>query len=253
MIDGNAEKRSLFLAEPAMDIFNIFSFGHFGQGRIQVDELILAFILSSIIGLERELRMKSAGLRTHTLVGLGAALLMLVSKFGFSDILGQPGVSLDPSRVAAQIVSGIGFIGGGLIFVRKDIVHGLTTAATIWLTAAIGMACGGGLPILAVAATIGHFIAVFGYSRILRRFFGTSNQLVVRYKAGREVAARVLTVCTASGFVVRSFTMKEDAENNQASMVVRLQGSKPVAVLAERISRMEEIVSVNANASHEEE
>src|SRR6201996_9173800 len=90
-----------------------------GQGFRQFGELGLAFVLSSLIGLEREWRQKSAGLRTHTLVGVGAALLVIISKYGFNDVLGDH-VILDPSRVAAGIVSGIGFIGGGLIFVRGD-------------------------------------------------------------------------------------------------------------------------------------
>ena len=124
-----------------------------GQGLKQLGELALAFVLSSLIGIEREWRQKSAGLRTHTLVGTGAALFLIVSKYGFTDVLG-PHVILDPSRVAAQIVSGIGFIGGGLIFVRGDGVRGLTTAAIVWITAAIGMACGAGLAILALAATV---------------------------------------------------------------------------------------------------
>jgi MgtC family len=81
----------------------------------------------------------------YTLVGFSSALVMLVSKYGFTNVLESGRVVLDPSRIAAQIVSGIGFIGGGLIFVRKDIVRGLTTAATVWLTAAVGMACGAGL------------------------------------------------------------------------------------------------------------
>jgi putative Mg2+ transporter-C (MgtC) family protein len=88
----------------------------------------LALALSSVIGLERELRQKSAGLRTYAVVGTGVALFMLVSSYGFADTLGR-NVTFDPSRVAAQIVSGIGFIGGGLIFVRRDDVKGLTTAA----------------------------------------------------------------------------------------------------------------------------
>jgi putative Mg2+ transporter-C (MgtC) family protein len=94
-----------------------------------------------LIGLEREIRHKSAGLRTHTLVGFAAALIMLVSKYGFGDVLAANIVVLDPSRVAAQIVTGIGFIGGGLIFVRRDSGRGLTTAAIVWLTTAVGMAC----------------------------------------------------------------------------------------------------------------
>ena len=113
-----------------------------------------------MIGLEREFRQKSAGLRTYTVVGLSAALIMLISKYGFANILEKDRVVLDPSRIAAQIVSGIGFIGGGVIFVRKDVVRGLTTAATVWLAAAVGMACGAGLPILALATTAGHFVVV---------------------------------------------------------------------------------------------
>jgi putative Mg2+ transporter-C (MgtC) family protein len=100
-------------------------------------------LLTAIIGIEREARAKSAGVRTHTLVGFGSAVFMVVSKYGFADVLPLDHIALDPSRVAAQIVSGIGFIGGGLIFVqRSSVVRGLTTAATIWLAAAVGMACG---------------------------------------------------------------------------------------------------------------
>jgi len=84
-----------------------------GQGWLQIGELGLAFVLSALIGLEREIRHKSAGLRTYTLVGFAAALIMLVSKYGFADVLSANRVVLDPSRIAAQIVTGIGFIGGG--------------------------------------------------------------------------------------------------------------------------------------------
>src|SRR4051812_47407669 len=126
-----------------------------GQGPKQLGELALAFGLSTLIGLEREWRQKSAGLRTHTLVGVGAALFILVSKYGFGDVLVGDRTVLDPSRIAAQVVSGIGFIGGGLIFVRGDIVRGLTTAAIVWVTAAVGMACGAGLALLAIATTAG--------------------------------------------------------------------------------------------------
>src|ERR1700748_3137552 len=102
----------------------------------------LALLLSASIGLDRELRQKSAGLRTYTLVGVGSALFMLISQYGFFDVLAANEVVLDPSRVAAQIVSGIGFLGAGLIFVRRDSVRGLTTAAAIWVTAAVGSAAG---------------------------------------------------------------------------------------------------------------
>src|ERR1700728_4106845 len=114
-----------------------------GQGWGQLGELGLAFVLSALIGVEREIRHKRAGLRTYPLVGCTAALILLVSKYGFADVLVNNRIVLDPSRIAAQIVTGIGFIGGGLIFVRRTNVRGLTTAAIVWLTAAIGMACGG--------------------------------------------------------------------------------------------------------------
>src|SRR5580700_6599512 len=139
-----------------------------GQGLRQFMELGLAFLLSAAIGLEREIRRKSAGLRTYTVVGTGAALFLLISKYGFTDVLAKDLVVLDPSRVAAQIVTGIGFIGAGLIFVKQDHVQGLTTAATVWLVTAIGMACAAGLLLLAVAATIAYFIVAFVFPRLMR-------------------------------------------------------------------------------------
>lgn len=140
-----------------------------GQGWKQVGELGLAFLLASLIGLERELKRKPAGLRTHTIVGVGAALFTLVSKYGFTDVLVPNQVVVDPSRVAAQIVSGIGFIGAGLIFVQRDSVRGLTTAAAIWLTAAVGAAAGAGLWLLAALGTATHFVIVYGYTPLIHR------------------------------------------------------------------------------------
>jgi hypothetical protein len=140
-----------------------------GQGWAQVGELALAIGLSSLIGLERELTHKAAGLRTQTLVGLGAAVFVLVSKYGFFDVLEPNRVVLDPSRVAAQIVTGIGFIGAGLIFVHRDSVKGLTTAATVWLTAAVGAASGAGLWLIAIVATAMHLAAIRGLAPVSRR------------------------------------------------------------------------------------
>jgi putative Mg2+ transporter-C (MgtC) family protein len=139
-----------------------------GQGIKQFVELGAAFLLSAIIGLEREIRHKSAGLRTYTVVGTTAALFLLISKYGFTDVLSSGRVVLDPSRVAAQIVTGIGFIGAGLIFVRGDRVTGLTTAATVWLVTGIGMACGAGLILLAIAVTVAYFIVAFLFPILLR-------------------------------------------------------------------------------------
>jgi putative Mg2+ transporter-C (MgtC) family protein len=159
-----------------------------GQGWLQIGEIAAAFALSSLIGLEREIRQKSAGLRTHTLVGVGAALFILVSKYGFMDVLSKNEVVLDPSRVAAQVVSGIGFIGGGLIFVRRDSVQGLTTAAIVWVTAAIGMACGAGLFLLAAVVTACHFVVVLVYPRLMNKI--PRDWQLEADQGGREPAGR---------------------------------------------------------------
>jgi len=165
-----------------------------GQDWLQLAELGLAFVLSALIGLEREFRQKSAGLRTYTLVGLASALIVLISKYGFTDVLSANRIVLDPSRIAAQIVSGIGFIGGGVIFVRKDLVRGLTTAATVWLTSAVGMACGAGLPILAIAVTGGHFgvIALFPIEGGFPNRAGRPSSLQISYLEGRGVLREAL-------------------------------------------------------------
>ena len=107
--------------------------------------LILATILGSLVGLERERLDWAAGLRTHMLVCLGATLFMIVSTYGFMEVFGHSSIDLDPSRVAAQVVSGIGFLGAGTIILRKDVILGLTTAASLWAVAAVGLAVGGGL------------------------------------------------------------------------------------------------------------
>ena len=100
--------------------------------------LLVAAVLGSVIGADREKLSWAAGLRTHMLVCVGACLIMIVSAFGFGDALGTPNVVLDPSRVAAQVVSGIGFLGAGSILLRGEVIRGLTTAASLWTVAAIG-------------------------------------------------------------------------------------------------------------------
>jgi len=116
--------------------------------------VILAAIFGAAIGYERKRRVKEAGVRTHLIVCLGAALMMIVSKYGFEDIVNLAGFKVDPTRIASQIVSGIGFLGAGMIFVRKQTVNGLTTAAGIWTTAGIGMAIGSGLYFIGMISAV---------------------------------------------------------------------------------------------------
>jgi putative Mg2+ transporter-C (MgtC) family protein len=220
----------------------------------------LALVLSSAIGFERELSQKSAGLRTYTLVGLGSALFMLISKYGFFDVLEAETVVLDPSRVAAQIVSGIGFIGAGLIFVRRDSVRGLTTAAGVWLTAAIGAACGASLPLLAIATTLAYFAVVFVISPLARRLPASPyapSALRVVYEDGRGILRRVLAACTSRDFKVADVNVDRPEGGPQAghagavSVALEVHGPGSVAALAAELGEIEGVLSVAAGDVNE--
>jgi putative Mg2+ transporter-C (MgtC) family protein len=173
-------------------------FGGPGQGVRQIIELFAAFGLTSLIGFEREIQGKSAGVRTQTIVGTAAALIMLVSKYGFFDVLAAGTVEVDPSRVAAQIVSGIGFLGAGIIIFRRGSVHGLTTAAAVWESAAIGMAAGAGLLLLACIVTAMHFMIIVGFMPLAKRLSARlAGQITmhVTYEEGRGVMSKLLQAC----------------------------------------------------------
>jgi putative Mg2+ transporter-C (MgtC) family protein len=130
--------------------------------------LFIAALLGGMIGLEREYREKAAGLRTHFLVALGSALFMIISVYGFEGVLTNSQMRLDVSRIAAQVVSGIGFLGAGTIIFQKNAVHGLTTAAGVWATAAIGLACGVGMYLLALSATFLVLIGLEAFNYLLK-------------------------------------------------------------------------------------
>lgn len=216
-----------------------------GQGWTQVAELAIAFALSLAIGLEREVQQKSAGARTYTLVGVGSALFLLISKYGFSDVL-RDGVVLDPSRVAAQIVTGLGFIGGGLIFVRNDAVRGLTTAASVWLTAAVGAAAGAGLWLLAVTTTALYFVTLYGLrpvSRWARRFRADAQRLQVTYLDGRGLLRDVVTRTTAYGFAVAELDTHAAAEG-EVTVVLALTGKGDVTPLSVTLGELDGVLAV---------
>ncbi|NMC57737.1 MAG: MgtC/SapB family protein [Eubacteriaceae bacterium] len=130
-------------------------------------KLVTSAFCGAVIGYERKNRLKEAGIRTHMLVALGSALITIISIYGFADIIAQYGYTFDPSRIAAQIVTGVGFLGAGMIFVRKQAVSGLTTAAGIWATAGIGMAIGADMYFIGIAGTI----LVFVIQMVLHRNF----------------------------------------------------------------------------------
>jgi putative Mg2+ transporter-C (MgtC) family protein len=237
-----------------------------GEGWRQIGELGLALLLSALIGLEREIRQKSAGLRTHTLVGVGAAVFMLISKYGFSDVLEPGKVVLDPSRVAAQIVSGVGFLGAGIIFVRRDAVRGLTTAAAIWVTAAVGACVGAGLPILG-AITTGVYLVIVAtlFPWIVRRLphsATATSAIRVTYPDGKGILRRLLQVATARGFAIEDVSTQAlgpdvgsaGAESQpMVEVTMHVHGRASVNDLAAALSELDQVVAVvagdaNANA-----
>lgn len=222
-----------------------------GQGPVQIGELLLAFGLSSLIGLERQLRGKSAGLRTQAIVGTTAALMLIVSKYGFFDVLG-PGVTLDPSRVAAQIVSGVGFLGAGLILTRRGAVRGLTTAAAVWETAAIGMAAGAGLWLLALVVTALHFVIVFGYTALARRLPGAAEsaiQLRITYLDGQGLLRTILGALTTEGWRVSRLRTADDVDPGEgaqlATVLVSMHGDEPVERLVTRMGSLDGVTDVS--------
>ncbi len=208
----------------------------------------LAFLLSAVIGLERQRRFKSAGLRTHTLVGVGSAVFTLVSAYGFVDVTGRD-AAVDPSRIAAQIVSGIGFLGAGVIFVRRGSVSGLTTAASIWLTAAVGMACGAGLPALAVMATGCHLLTVTILGKLGRRVQAdpVSTTLLMRYTAGQGALPVALGLAAEHGVtatVLEAMTSRQDAETTVRATVQLEASPQLVSELVEEITDLASVQSL---------
>lgn len=177
--------------------------------------LVLAALLGSVIGFERERLNWAAGLRTHMLVCVGSSLIMLVSAFGFSDVLGQKNVVLDPSRIAAQVVSGIGFLGAGSILLRGEIVRGLTTAASLWSVAGIGLAVGGGMYTAAIGATVIILIILAGVKPLERRFISVKQQRNIHLLAERgSVSLDTVHSTLGTGSVrVRQFIVQQSEDD----------------------------------------
>ena len=191
--------------------------------------LLVAGLLGTVIGLDREYRVKDAGFRTHFLVSLGSALIMIGSQWGFGEILREPGVGLDPSRIAAQVVSGIGFIGAGTIIFHKQIVRGLTTAASLWATAGIGLAVGSGMYIVAIAATVLTLVALEGLSLVFRGL-GGRRILIVFSTARREVAKELLDKLKGDYYTVLSYEMTTESGGGglfyRVTMILRIRSNR---------------------------
>jgi putative Mg2+ transporter-C (MgtC) family protein len=198
--------------------------------------LLLAGALGAVVGLDREYRAKEAGYRTHFLVSLGSALIMIVSQYGFLEVLkiGGEQMRLDPARLAAQVVTGIGFIGAGTIIFQKQIVRGLTTAAGIWATSGIGLAIGAGMYVLGVSATILTLIGLEALS-FLFKSIGMKSSLVEFSTTNKETLSRMAKRFNSKDYNVVSYELEErtmgELTSYHVTMVVKSKKSNDEGML----------------------
>jgi putative Mg2+ transporter-C (MgtC) family protein len=206
--------------------------------------LFLAGIMGAVIGLDREYRAKEAGYRTHFLVSLGSALIMIVSQHGFGEILDTPNVNLDPSRIASQVVTGIGFIGAGTIILHKQIVRGLTTAAGIWATSGIGLAIGAGMYTLGISATILTLIGLEVLS-FLFKSVGMKSSAVEFSTDNKETLNQLVKKFNSKDFMIVSFQMDErrvsEAISYHVTMVIKSKKNNNEGTLLAQLQDFEDV------------
>jgi len=191
--------------------------------------LCVAGLCGTVIGLDREYRVKDAGFRTHFLVALGSALMMIVSQYGFEGFLADhDGTRFDPGRIAAQVVSGIGFIGAGTIIIHRQLVRGLTTAASLWATAGIGLAAGAEMYVVAGAATL---LTLFGLE-VLTLFFGELGHrrtMIVFSAADRAAIDEMFNRLQCRDYSVVSYEVEAsrtpEGVVHRATLVIRSKGT----------------------------
>ena len=215
-----------------------------------VFRLGLAAVLGGAIGLERELREREAGLRTHLLVSVGAALFTLVSAYAWSDwtFSAAAGLTFDPTRIAAQIVSGIGFLGAGAIIRQGLSVRGLTTAASLWLVAAIGMAAGAGWWQAATIATVGALLTLWPLRDLAHRLVARvrpedEQRLVVELEAARG-AAPVLAALEDIGGRVSQFQLSETRDGRELVLTVEFPEQRAASAVAGTLAELDEVRGV---------
>jgi putative Mg2+ transporter-C (MgtC) family protein len=212
--------------------------------------IVIAAVLGGLIGFERELSDQPAGFRTHILVALGAALFTLAGAYGLEDFVDDSEVTarIDPTRVAAQIVTGIGFLGAGAIIQRGVSVRGLTTAAALWVTAAVGMAAGFGYVAGALAVTGVSLAALYGLKYIERRAIDKLKKGRVRFVIATRPKLRIgeLTgVVEGSGGRIESIKVLDEEGDRELIIVVQLTSKAEADYLADELHRLEGVAAVD--------
>lgn len=211
--------------------------------------LLLASALAGVLGMERELTDQPAGFRTHILVGLGAALFAVVSAYGFESVVGggHPSIQADPTRVASQIVVGIGFLGGGAIIKYGASIRGLTTAASLWVTAAVGTAVGLGLLVLGSVTAAITLLALVGLRplrRVIRRYARDRDEYIVEARRDVDVAAMLARI-RQTGAAIELVRITEEGPDRSIRLLVRPSATTPPAQVAAAISQVEHVQNVD--------
>jgi putative Mg2+ transporter-C (MgtC) family protein len=209
--------------------------------------LVLAAVLGAMIGAEREIHRHPAGIRTHMLVALGAGLFTVLSIHGFGQ---GPGVPIDPTRIAAQIVSGIGFLGAGAILKDGIVIRGLTTAASLWATAAVGMAAGAGEYVIGAVGAGIVLISLWPLNALAERLHGSATpEVQVRLQLDRvDLVGRVSSILLENKLEIGSISTQRLSKNSyQADLMVRARRSAGLTAALEALSGVEgiEIVSTS--------
>ena len=184
--------------------------------------LLAATAMGAAIGIEREYHAKEAGIRTHLLVALGSCLFMILSAYGFDAFLAKDHTSFDPSRIASQVVTGIGFIGAGTIILQKQVVRGLTTAAGLWVTAAIGLACGIGMYVIAIVTTVLVLVSL-GVINIYLPYFAQKERMITFLIEDYKVLTDVLESLRKEKITILNYEMHKDADENNGKMLVSIE------------------------------
>ena len=209
-----------------------------------VFRLFVAGVMGALVGLDREYRAKEAGYRTHFLVSLGSALIMIISQHGFDGVLHEVGVGLDPSRVASQVVTGIGFIGAGTIILHKQTVRGLTTAAGIWATSGIGLTIGAGMYVLGISATILTLIGLEVLSLLFKKV-GMKSLSVEFSTNNKETIDNIAKSFNSKDFHIVSYQMNEKTDSDlttyYVSMVVKSKKSNDEGVLLSHLQEYKDV------------
>ncbi|GMA64306.1 MgtC/SapB family protein [Alicyclobacillus fastidiosus] len=174
--------------------------------------LLLSGVLGAAIGVERKVHYKQAGVRTHFVVAIGSALMMIISKYGFTDVIDNHTIVLDPSRIAAQVVSGIGFLGAGVIIFQRNAIRGLTTAAGVWATAGIGLAVGAGQYILGTICTVLVLVGFVALKPLERRFIRNIQHIMITANDRPGLIGRISAALEQLGLSIEQISIDRTDE-----------------------------------------